>query len=672
MSDGKVIFSTRLDNKELEKDLQKTYRKIEKYEQDIAVKTRLKDKYSKRSDFLSVRLDSEKAKLYDMKNAEPGAFTKEQIAEQAEMVSQLQKEWNSVTAQAEKYDRQIEEATEKMNQQKQKAVDIAEKIEQATSKENKLDSVVGSTASRFEKLSSRIAKLAASALVFSTITKGLTLLRDWAGKVITSNDQASASLARLQGALLTMAQPLVSIIIPAFTTFINLLTAIVGKIADFLSALGGKTVQQSANAAKALNKQAGAIGGVGDAAEDAKKQLMGFDEINKLSSVDTPSGGGGGGGTSDIQPDFGWSEGITETLDRIADLVLLIGTGFALWKISELIPGQLGSILGKLGLLMAALGGLLLMWDGIQDAWENGVDWGNLTEMLLGLAVAAGALYLAFGPLAAGIVLVVGGIALLVTAFHDIMENGFTLQNTLLAIAAIFATGLGISLLTGSFIPLLIAAIASLLLAFTVATGNGEELIAGLKDVCQGFLDFFTGLFTGDMDMAMSGLKTMFSGLLQIGSAVFSGLMDAAGELLSWLNDKTGGAINDVIGFINNMIAAVCNGWNKLASLLSFDLPGIGAIGLPRITNIPQIPYLAKGAVIPPNREFLAVLGDQTHGRNLEAPEDLIRQIIREEIGNMGFGDISINFIGELAALARILTPVITREQRRASIAGGR
>ena len=672
MSDGKVIFSTRLDNKELEKDLQKTYRKIEKYEQDIAVKTRLKDKYSKRSDLLSVRLDSEKAKLYDMKNAEPGAFTKEQIAEQAEMVSQLQKEWNSVTAQAEKYDRQIEEATEKMNQQKQKAVDIAEKIEQATSQENKLDSVVGSTASRFEKLSSRIAKLAASALVFSTITKGLTLLRDWAGKVITSNDQASASLARLQGALLTMAQPLVSIIIPAFTTFINLLTAIVGKIAAFLSALGGKTVQQSANAAKALNKQAGAIGGVGDAAEDAKKQLMGFDEINKLSSVDTPSGGGGGGGTSDIQPDFGWSEGITETLDRIADLVLLIGTGFALWKISELIPGQLGSILGKLGLLMAALGGLLLMWDGIQDAWENGVDWGNLTEMLLGLAVAAGALYLAFGPLAAGIVLVVGGIALLVTAFHDIMENGFTLQNTLLAIAAIFATGLGISLLTGSFIPLLIAAIASLLLAFTVATGNGEELIAGLKDVCQGFLDFFTGLFTGDMDMAMSGLKTMFSGLLQIGSAVFSGLMDAAGELLSWLNDKTGGAINDVIGFINNMIAAVCNGWNKLASLLSFDLPGIGAIGLPRITNIPQIPYLAKGAVIPPNREFLAVLGDQTHGRNLEAPEDLIRQIIREEIGNMGLGDISINFTGELAALARILTPVITREQRRASIAGGR
>ena len=53
---------------------------------------------------------------------------------------------------------------------------------------------------------------------------------------------------------------------------------------------------------------------------------------------------------------------------------------------------------------------------------------------------------------------------------------------------------------------------------------------------------------------------------------------------------------------------------------VGFNFPSIG-----------KIPYLAQGAVIPPNREFMAVLGDQTSGRNLEAPEDLIRQIVREE-----------------------------------------
>ena len=45
------------------------------------------------------------------------------------------------------------------------------------------------------------------------------------------------------------------------------------------------------------------------------------------------------------------------------------------------------------------------------------------------------------------------------------------------------------------------------------------------------------------------------------------------------------------------------------------------------------MPYLATGAVIPPRSEFLAVLGDQKNGRNLEAPESLIRQIVREETG---------------------------------------
>ena len=48
-----------------------------------------------------------------------------------------------------------------------------------------------------------------------------------------------------------------------------------------------------------------------------------------------------------------------------------------------------------------------------------------------------------------------------------------------------------------------------------------------------------------------------------------------------------------------------------------------------------DIPYLASGAVIPPNAPFAAVLGDQSNGRNLEAPEGLIRQIFQEEFGNM-------------------------------------
>ena len=639
-ADGSIVIESKLDNAQAEKDLDRLTKKIENIERDISGKQVEKAKWVQSAEELGVQLDSAKAKLYEMQTAAKGVFSAEQISMQKETVNSLQSQWNAAESQVEKYDRQIQSATTKLSQNKEQAAEVADQISRAAKNQNKFDGTLDNTSKRFDKLLSRVSRLASRVFLFSMITTGLRAIRDWMGDVVTSNDEASAALARLKGALLTMVQPLVSVVIPVFTTFVNLLTAIVGKIAAFISALGGKTVQQSANAAKALNKQANAIGGVGSAAEEAQKQLMGFDEINKLSS-ETPSAGGGGGGagTTDIQPDFSWADGISETLDRIADLVLLIGAGFALWKIGQLIPGTLGDILSKLGLIMAAIGGLLIMWDGIRDAWENGVDWINMTEMIVGLSVAAGALYLAFGRITAGITLVVGGIAILITAFHDIMENGFNLQNTLLAIAGIMSAGLGITLLTKSFIPLLIAAIASLLLAFTVATGHGEELIEGLKKVCQGFLDFFTGLFSGDMDKAFSGLKTMFSGLGEIGQAILSGLMDAMGAFLSWLNEKTGGAVNGVIGIINRMIAAVVNGINALFSLLSFNinLPGGSSIGLslPQF-DIPQIPYLAQGAVIPPNREFMAVLGDQRHGTNIEAPEDLIRKIVREETARNG------------------------------------
>lgn len=83
------------------------------------------------------------------------------------------------------------------------------------------------------------------------------------------------------------------------------------------------------------------------------------------------------------------------------------------------------------------------------------------------------------------------------------------------------------------------------------------------------------------------------------------------------------------------------------------------------VSAIPAgIPMLATGAVIPPNAPFFAMLGDQTNGRNLEAPEKLIRQIIQEEIGEIVVRN-EISFTGELAALARILYPEIQSEARR-------
>lgn len=88
--------------------------------------------------------------------------------------------------------------------------------------------------------------------------------------------------------------------------------------------------------------------------------------------------------------------------------------------------------------------------------------------------------------------------------------------------------------------------------------------------------------------------------------------------------------VNRVISGLNMMIRAL----NRLHFNIPDWVPSIGGksfgINISQIGNI-SIPRLATGAVIPPNAEFMAVLGDQKNGRNLEAPENLIRQIVREE-----------------------------------------
>ena len=58
---------------------------------------------------------------------------------------------------------------------------------------------------------------------------------------------------------------------------------------------------------------------------------------------------------------------------------------------------------------------------------------------------------------------------------------------------------------------------------------------------------------------------------------------------------------------------------------------------MPDLNNF-DIPMLAKGAVIPPNREFLAVLGDQSSGTNVEAPLATIEQAVANVMGRMNIG----------------------------------
>ena len=140
----------------------------------------------------------------------------------------------------------------------------------------------------------------------------------------------------------------------------------------------------------------------------------------------------------------------------------------------------------------------------------------------------------------------------------------------------------------------------------------------------------------------------------------FTLLRVAIVDIFTQLKDAVKTPINGFIGVIESMVNKVITGVNKVIDALNtlpdikFTNPFTGAeyalgFTLPKLSQI-TIPRLAQGAVIPPNREFMAVLGDQSHGTNIEAPLDVIKQAVAEVLANNGNAEV-IQLLQQLIAV---------------------
>lgn len=621
MADGEVIFKVELDNKDLHKELNKTARNIESLDSKIsklgAQKIPLEDKLAK----IGAELDEAKAVLFDMKSAPRGTYEKIDISEQAQRVSMLQSEFNRTASSVESINNKLSTANIDLEEARNRAQELSGSIEEAELSTSRFGDATAIANAKMEKLFIRVSKLAQRVFVFTVITAALRSVRAWMSNVIKTSDEATSAIAQFKGALLTLAQPLVEVIIPAITTLVRVLSAVVTQIARVVAMISGKSIEATAKNAKALNDEANAIKGTGNAAKKASKSLAAFDEINQLSSTETA---GGGASLSEIAPDFSFMDNVSDRLNNIAKAVMAIAAGLALWKLSSILPAQLANVVKLLAGILIAIGGVILMWDGLTDAWNNGVNWKNLIEMLAGSALAALGLYIAFGKVGAGIALVIGGAAMIVTSFKDIIENGANLQNTLLLIAGIVATGLGFYFLTGSVVPLVIAGIAAIIAAILNITGNLEEFAKNLKEnILGGIIQFIKGVFAGDWESAWEGIKKVFKGIWNSIVIIVESAINFIIKGLNWLISKI------------NTIQFTVPSW----------VPGVGGksigVHLSPLSEV-RIPRLATGAVIPPNREFMAILGDQNSGTNIEAPLATMVDAFKQAMSEYGGGTTTV------------------------------
>lgn len=524
------------------------------------------------------------------------------------------------------------------------------------------------------------------------------------------------SFYNLKVAVGSAIMPILSVIIPYIKAAIDQLVIFFNMVAQIISALfgiqlGGATAatQELAGATEDL---AGAQGDLakntGKSGKAAKGALAAFDQINVLQK-ESGEGGGPGGGVGTALPLPGTEEAnsaidqvsakveelknklleffepLQAPFDHLVEAATTLGGSIwdgltwvwenileplGIWLIQTVAPIFIDMLANSLDIITGILEALkplgIWLWEnflqpiaewtggvivdiltGINDALKNFSDWIRENQKTVEtIIILAGSLALAWG----------------------LVNLAFTAWNVIAGIGTAVTAGFGIvmAILT-SPITLVVLAIAALIAIVVLLIRNWDDVKAKALEVWEKIKIAWAA--AGDWirlhvtDPIKNAFKTALDWVEKRWDELWTGTKDAAKI-----------AINTVIGFVNGMINAIVVGINAVIRALNSIqikvpswIPGIGGntwgLKLAEVVA-PQIPLLAKGAVIPPNSSFLAMLGDQRTGTNIETPENLLRQIIQEEVGRMQT-DVKIEFGGSLGALVRELKPHIERETVR-------
>ena len=682
-ADGSVIFSCDLDSTKAQKKLSKLRDEISELNSKLEKETGNKLNLEKQLDAASQAakateervkmLRKEVERLNDREWIQKQGFTQNEYqtqvldrraAAEAELKQQeallhtQTKEVKTLSAAYEETTANIDSMTVKLDKAKVAAGELIANTEQERREreaENSALAKAGQYAARFRD---QVKSLARSMLVFSVITAALTALRKQIKAAIATSAEASDAFARLKGALLTLAAPLMDVLIPALTWLMNLLAAIVSEIVTIISILSGKSKKSMEASGKNLYKEAAAIDATGKAAKEATDALAAFDEINKLS---TTTSVGGGGGASAIAPDFDFDEGpMMEKLDKvfqkINDIFKTIRAGLEIvvddlkWSFDKkvipkskatwltVLTALLGATLGAafggitggvIGLSLGVLLGLYLV--GLDpETWKTEMDaedaWIVVITALLGALL--GSVFLG----------ITGGVA------------GFSLG----AILGLYLTGFaegdeehgGKSQLLSELIVVLCALLGAVIGSIVTpgvgtVVGMGLGLILGLsiysvrKDPKKGTQRLVSigrsvllGLLAGVLGVGLAALGIVSAGTAFIISA-------AIGLALKFFVDSVDDSKvrKATSGFTGTRVSTKAPTRRRRVAAQSLD-------GNAPVYN--DIPQLAHGAVIPPNKEFLAVLGDQKSGTNIETPLATMVDAFKQAMAESGGGATTV------------------------------
>lgn len=576
--------------------------------------------------------------------------------------------------------REVNEQLDIMNQRMREVVDREDEMDtSAGGRFGNIQGAVQQVNGAIEKFIKRVKKIALTILVFQFVSKAFRTMIEGIKTGIQNyarySEQFNQKMSEMKSATLNLknsigaaAIPIVNALAPALTVLCSWLTKAINLFNKFISALSGKKTWTRAKEQQV--DYAASLDNTANAAKKAKGALQGFDELNVINSNDSGSSGGGSGGSGGgvdyeevplTEKDFAWIEKIKKIFESILPVVVAIGAALLAWKIASFLSDlmKVHPILGTILSILAIIAGLALAIYSYFHMWNEGVDWQGLIGYILGVSLAFGGLYALFGPLVAGILLIIASAAGLILALKDISENGLnaknaslllvsalglcagvfmvfgttaafvvaglllisagiadviqkgvTLKNGLLIVAGVF---LSVSAVAGAVIGAIAALVAGLVLAVIADWENFK------KTVWEPMKKWFAELWS-DFTQITNGFKKMLDGLTLFVNGVFSGDWKKAWEgiketfggawdgivgLLKASANLIIGILNTVYNFVCGVVNAIINGINKI----SFTTPdwlnylhegwggqSFGGFNLQPIQPI-NIPYLANGGI---------------------------------------------------------------------------
>lgn len=529
---------------------------------------------------------------------------------------------------------------------------------------NALEKPLDKISEGFSLIGKNMAKAAKRILIYQVLYKVINKLVDVFKGLLMSDEEFKKDWEELQAAVYAVAQPLIQVLIPVAKQIIQIVKNITVSIGKVIAMLQGITYSDLLKQAQASKEMADNYNDAESSAENMAKSLAGFDDIQILSSSeDSSEDNSAFGSLAEEDVTAGAADGLSALSTTLSTVLVALGwilvskfgvyswgLGFIvagafvygvteIWgekfsdnevtdmtaKIMLTIAGALAAIglilcffgVFGVGLALLAVGAFLFIegeiaanWDSMDEDTQNAINliWGIVSVALLVLGCillfTGAALPLGLGLIAVGAISLAAEIALNWDSICESVSNAFNAVKDWIETYGLLVLGI-VLCFCGIGLPFGIALIIKWAKDNEEKVDLAKTILNKVEEVWNAVKDFW------DKTIApIFTLKFWQNLAADCGNGIIAGF-EAAVNGIIWLFES---AINWIVDGIN---------------LLSFDIPdwlGGGKFGfnLSKVefdrVNFGRIEKLANGAVIPPNNEFLAVLGDQKRGVNIETP----------------------------------------------------